>query len=187
MLARQLQRSIPARAVVALVTAVISLVLWISMVSSFHSFQRERAQLREAVRQRLAGKREAAAIDQAVACDLVEEQLRAGLYEGWEAERVTCQGPFEPGPDRARIAGVEMEFSIHHIRLTACLARAQRWFVLSLADGPCPDPPRAIPASLTEAEEDVLRRQARRSHGSGTASPAAPAARASARPSTSPP
>jgi hypothetical protein len=158
---RQQERTVPKRALVALMLAALSLLFWIWFVVSFSSYQRELEQKRQAVQQRLAGKREAATIDQRVACDLVEEQLRAGLYEGWGADEVTCRGPFESGPDRALLKGVEMVSGITRIRLNACLARTQRWFVLRVTAGErCPAPPRPIPGAAAEAEEDVLRRQA---------------------------
>jgi hypothetical protein len=159
--ARAEGRPIPVRAVVALLLVVASAAWSVWFFVSGVSYHREKRLQRAAVTQRLEGKREGAVLDAQVACDLVEEQLRSGLYQGWVADEVTCHGPLEPEADRARLRGVEMRFSIHRIRLNACLARAQRWFLLGVTAGErCPAPPPRVSGASVDYEEDTMRRQA---------------------------
>ena len=157
--ARGAKRPVPNRAGIAIGLSVLSAAVWIWFWVSFTLHQREMRQKQEAVQQRLAGKRETATLEPGVACDLVEEQLRAGLYEGWRADTVACQGKLEAGPDRAVLKGVEMRLGSGRTRLNACLAREQRWFVyrVTLRDS-CPDLP-PLAGATPEAREDAARSQ----------------------------
>jgi hypothetical protein len=161
--ARSANRSVPARALVALVLGALSL-LWTSwFFVSIHNDGKARRRLRDAVTERLAGKREAAELDPKVACDLVEEQLRQGLYEGLDAVEVVCRAPLEAAGGQARLRGVEMRVSTLRIPLNACLARTDRWFLLGVtALDKCPAVPPAEPASSPDRAEDAMRKRARK-------------------------
>ncbi len=155
------ERRVPRRALFALALGAVSLLVWGSLAVSYVSFQRQDRQARRALQGRLAGKREAATVDRQVACDLVEEQLRAGLYERRHPQKVACHGPLETGPGWALLRGVEMDLRTEQIRVNACLARAQRWFVVRVTAGQrCPPPPSPRPGLAPEVEEDTLRREA---------------------------
>jgi hypothetical protein len=160
-LARQYGIPVPRRAVAAWVLVAVSLLTWGVLVGSYISFQLQNRRALQAIQERLVGKRETAAIDQQTACDLVEEQLRAGLYDGWSPERVVCHGPLESGPGWALLKRVDVDTQIDHARLNACLARAQRWFALKMTSGErCPPPPPARPGLAADVEERTLRQEA---------------------------
>jgi hypothetical protein len=159
--ARRDRRPVPVRAVVALLLGAVSLVSSAWLFVSVRSYYLEKRLQRDAVTRRLAGKREAAVLEAQVACDLVEEKLRDRLYDGRDPDQVTCQGPFEAGAGQARLRGVELSFGTRRIPLNACLARAERWFVLGVTAGErCPATPPRVPGASVGFEEEAMRRQA---------------------------
>ena len=160
-LSRQHGGPVPGRVVAAWVVVAVSLLTWGVLAGSYISFQLQNRRALQAIRERLTGKREALAIDQQTACDLVEEQLRAGLYDGWTAQRVTCHGPLESGPGWALLRRVDVQTSVAQVRLNACLARTQRWFALKTTSAErCPPPPAARAGLAADAEEAALRQEA---------------------------
>jgi hypothetical protein len=162
--ARRAQQPVPTSAMVAVVLAVMSLVVSCGVGGMMFVSEKERRQRIGAVETRLTGKRDAATLEASTACALVEEQLLAGLFENDKTiGAVTCTGPLEPGADRAVLRGVEFKRMSDPIRLSACLARTHRWFVLRVTeDGECPATALAPKPAATDAEmkaqEDEYRR-----------------------------
>jgi hypothetical protein len=160
-LARRHARPFPWRAVPALLVAAAALVVWTAFTGALVATQLEDRKKEKALQERLAGKREAESVDQALACDLVEEQLRAGLYERWSVHRTTCHGPLETGPGWALLRDVELQAGGDTARLNACLAHTRRWFVLKMtAATTCPTVPEPQAGQSPEDAERAARQEA---------------------------
>jgi hypothetical protein len=141
--------------------------LFVGLVFWGWSLNRAHESRVESVRQRLSGKRSAATIDQQVACDLAEEQLLKGLFENKRADEVQCAGPYTGTAQRGVLQGLEATYVSTRVPLVACLAHANRWFVVRIArSGECPAGPWAASPATSEPElerhEDSLREAARR-------------------------
>ena len=154
-------RSFPWRAVCALLLSLVFVPVWALFTWALVASQLELKEKRDALQQRLAGRRDAEAIDQQLACDLVEEQLRLGMYERWLATDVTCRGPLESGPGWALLRGVDVESGLKRASVNACLARTRRWMAVMTTAGetctPLPEPPAGV---RLEDHERTVRQQA---------------------------
>ncbi|MBK7860964.1 MAG: hypothetical protein IPJ65_20640 [Archangiaceae bacterium] len=98
----------------------------------------ERKAQAAAIAEKLQGRIEGEQLDAEAACDLARQQLISqSRYDA-----ISCRAGYQPG----RVARLEVDTEKRgsHAELTFCLARAQRWYVLSTpADGRCPASPPA--------------------------------------------
>ena len=115
----------------------------------------------EAVRKKLAGKLEGAALDQATACDAARAYL-------WDVKKsledaIDCQGPFEAGAATAKLGGVVEAGKADAERRTVCFAKAHRWYVTGTPkDGACEEGVEDTGKKPATEEEFLAREQALR-------------------------
>jgi hypothetical protein len=166
-IARRRGETVPAKAVVALFLALVSLALSGSLIHGVIRARQRQAGRVQALASRLAGQREASTLTRTLACDLIEEQLLAGIYEGYSTsvDEMRCDGPFEADAQHATVKDVEFESASRRIQLQACLGRASRWFVVALdPDGECPQGPWATAGVHTESELGAEERRVRQEY-----------------------
>lgn len=138
----------PTTSIVAMVAAVLSMCAFVTGTVVFIRDQQKHDDRLTEVRARLAGKREAATIDQKVACDVAEEFL---LHKGWKdhtlnLETVHCDGALSVTDRRASLPDVRFNYSTAHFAATMCLEKRSRWFVIRvLESGTCADLPPPAP------------------------------------------
>lgn len=159
----------PGRAVAAVVLGVISILAMVGGGIGFYLDQKQRQERLEAAEAATKGKLESDTLDKKVACALIEKQLIKGLYNGSQTvDHVTCGGKWDTDDKLGTMHFVEAEIVGDKKSFNVCLARARRWFVLSIAEGggKCPTEPieakkgGATDAEL-DAEEDELRKGAK--------------------------
>jgi hypothetical protein len=150
----------PGTALVAMILACVSVVTFAGVMIMYQRDQKEKAEHMAEVSARLKGKREIAALEKKVACDLVEENLAEKGFGGqsFGLKDVHCDGAFSQDDRRASVADVRFAFGEKHFTAVACLERRSRWFVLkTMESGSCADLPPPAPFTppgrqLTDAE-----------------------------------
>ncbi len=157
----------PGRAVAAVILGGLSVVIMVATIVAFLVDQSARDARLAAADQATKGKLEDDTLDKKTACALVEKQLHKGLYEEKTlVDDVRCKGSWETSADRGELRDIEADLGADKVKITACLARSRRWFVLSLAQVGEACPTGKLPAAKTgkatdeelEAEEDELRK-----------------------------
>lgn len=138
----------PVTSVIAMIAAVISMCAFVTGTVLIIRDQRKHDDRLTEVRARLAGKREAATIDQKVGCDVAEEFL---LHKGWKdnslgLDKVNCDGAISVTDRRASLPDVRFNYGSKHFTAAICLERRSRWFVIRvLESGTCADLPPPAP------------------------------------------
>lgn len=128
----------PVTSVIAMILAAVSMVGFVVLGVMYYRDTKAKEDRLADVRARLAGKREAAAIDKKVACEVVEEYLAEHGHGGTTLglDEVHCDGTFTVEDRRASIGDVRFSFNkTKHTTVTACLERRSRWYVVKLLDG----------------------------------------------------
>lgn len=139
----------PVTSVIAMIVAVLSTLAFVTTMTLYYRDQKAKDDRLAEVRARLKGKREAAALDAKVACDVVEEHLVAKGHgeHKFGLDQVHCDGALTVTDRRAQVPDVRFSFNgANHTTATACLERRSRWFVLKMLDGgTCADLPPPSP------------------------------------------
>jgi hypothetical protein len=161
--ARRSGRSIPGRALVALVLAITEIALWIVLASFAIGVRKRQAVAMQTLSKQLQGKRDAPRLDVQTACDLVREQTLSGPNAHLLGpHRLTCRGPLEQTALTASLEDVDAELFVDRVHLRACFGRSARWFVTGFTGGiACPSiswpPSKAKDDAGRAAEENSIR------------------------------
>lgn len=160
----------PTMAVIAMVVAALSVVLFAVALGIGAHEERIKAEQVAEVRARLAGKREGQTLEPKAACDVVEEYLLQKGYEGTKYDRekgLHCDGALTFDGRRATIHDVRFAGADKRFTVNACFERRARWFVLTLDEddacagfappAPYTPPPRKLSEEEIAADEQKVR------------------------------
>ncbi|MEW5742065.1 MAG: DUF4190 domain-containing protein [Myxococcota bacterium] len=155
--ARREGRSAPGSAVASMVLGVLSLVFLAGFVGLGVKLAKERDDAAAALDKKLAGKLDAATLDQETACDLARQFLITEHQR--QPDEIQCVGPLT-GQGVLKLEGVtsgpDKEARV------LCLARAHRWFVFSEpGDGVCPTEGPSVPAGQPGSSEALVAEEKR--------------------------
>jgi hypothetical protein len=151
--------AMPKSAFAGLVMSAIGLVLFLGCAAIAAAGYRESSARLEALHAKADKGRTVATLDSEEACALVEERLAEDMFQGKRMKSVTCKGPLAANDEKGELDGITAELDEGSAGLTACLRKADRWFVAALE--PCSQLPLgAKQAGLTPEKQEAAWRQA---------------------------
>lgn len=160
-IAKQNNVETPARAIVALVLAGLSLLSTAGMIVAYVVDSRDRAARTAAADEITKGKLEGAALEPKVACALTEKALLAGVYQNNTIVReVSCKGAYSGDAKASSLAGVSAMISSKPHTLKTCFVKGGRWFVATIVDdgSACPTDLPPVPSAKDDKAEDDFRK-----------------------------